>query len=63
TIESPSDIEWKPSEDPRYMGSTDDNSSDESDFDLTKQEAAEFTKGSTTKSHDSVMKKPRLEYD
>ncbi|CAF3561452.1 unnamed protein product [Rotaria socialis] len=61
--ESPGDIEWKPSKDPRYTSNTDDDSSDESDFDLTKQESAEFTKGSTTKTRDSAMKKSRLEDD
>jgi hypothetical protein len=60
-LENDDDIEWKPHKDPRYLADTDDDSTDDSDKELAKQEAEEFIKGSTANHHGPVIKKPRAD--
>ncbi|CAF2498507.1 unnamed protein product [Rotaria sp. Silwood2] len=60
-IESDDDTEWKPPKNSRCFDESDDDSSDDSEIDLTKQEAVEFVKGSTAENHGPVIKKPRFE--
>ncbi|CAF0962038.1 unnamed protein product [Rotaria sordida] len=63
SIKSDDDIEWKPQKNSRTFDESDDDSSDDSEMDLAKQEATEFIKGSTVKKHGSVIKKPRIDDD
>jgi len=62
-IETDDDTEWKPSDKKsRYSNEIDDDdSTDDSDKELAKQEAAEFIKSSTADDHGSVIKKPRVD--
>ena len=55
------DPEWKPSKYSEYFDETDDDSSDDSDIDLVKQDATEFIKGSIAKNHGSTIKKFNLD--
>jgi len=57
------DIEWKPHKHSRYLNESDNDSTDDSDKELAKKEAAEFIQGSTADHHGPVTKKPRLDDD
>jgi hypothetical protein len=61
SIESDNDSEWKPDENSPCANDIGDESSEESERDLTNQEAAKFIKGSTNDCHGSVIKKPRIQ--
>ena len=61
SAESDDDIEWKPDKNSRYADETDDDSSEESERELTNQEAAAFVKDSTSDYSGPVIKKPRIE--
>lgn len=57
--QSDGDIEWKPSKNNGHLNDTNDDSSDDSEFETAKEEAAQFVKGSTADRHGSVKKKRR----
>ena len=57
--QSDGDIEWKPSKNRAYLNDTDDDSSEDSELETAKEEAAQFVKGSTADSHGSMRKKRR----
>ncbi|CAF3467365.1 unnamed protein product [Rotaria sp. Silwood1] len=60
-IASDDDTEWKPSKNSRCFDESSSDSSDDSEIELAKQEAAEFIKDSTAKNHGPVNKKLRVE--
>jgi hypothetical protein len=57
--QSDGDIEWKPSERRQHLNDTGDDSSDDSELETAKEEAAQFVKGSTADPHGSMRKKRR----
>jgi hypothetical protein len=60
-LEIDDDTEWKPHKNSRYSNETDDDSTDDSDKELAKQEADDFIKSSTADHHGPVIKKPRVD--
>jgi hypothetical protein len=60
-IETDEDEEWKPHKISQDLHETDEDSTDDSDKELVKKEAAEFVKGSNADPTSPVIKKPRVD--